>query len=308
MITAGTRGGGARDRWPRMPPAQHATARRAALACGVLSDMAPFPPRDWPPELPHPASAQRLMGGWVGATWRATLADGRDVVVKSCPYPAEVEADGYAALAGAGVPVPTVLGVAGTTIVTTFVSAAESDWSGLGAAVAGMHSTTGQRFGWHRDNRAGRFVQVNAWTDDWPTFFAVHRVRTHLADPAVPDEFRRRLHRACDGPIQARLPDHPPASLTHGDLWMGNIVDGRWLIDPEVSRTDRELDLANMLSSTTHRLPAEFWRAYTEVWPLPPDFEERRLVLGLHHRLLQVRHFGPARLADLDRDLGQLGW
>jgi hypothetical protein len=33
------------------------------------------------------------------------------VVVKRCPYPAEVEADGLRALAGTGAPVPAVLGV-----------------------------------------------------------------------------------------------------------------------------------------------------------------------------------------------------
>jgi RIO-like serine/threonine protein kinase len=41
------------------------------------------------------------------------LADGREVVVKRCPYAVEVEADGLAALDAAGAPVPAVLGVAG---------------------------------------------------------------------------------------------------------------------------------------------------------------------------------------------------
>ena len=89
-------------------------------------------------------------------TWRAELTDGRAVVVKQCPYPAEIEADGFAALAAAGVPVPDVLGVAGRTLVMQFVQGTP-DWPAVGAAVAGMHRTTGPRYGWHRDNRAGRF-------------------------------------------------------------------------------------------------------------------------------------------------------
>lgn len=262
---------------------------------------------DWPDGLPVVRSATRLPGGWVGATWRATLADGADVVVKRCPYPAEVEADGYAALAAAGVPVPPVLAARGRTLVMRFVHGSP-DWSAVGAAIAGMHRSTGPRYGWHRDNRAGRYPQPNGWADDWPTFFVANRVRAHLADPAVPAAFRQRLERACDGPIQSMLPARPPASLTHGDLWRGNVIDGRWVIDPEVSYADRELDLAYMLMSERRPLPAEFWAAYQEVWPIPPDFQSRRRVLGLHHRLLQVRHFGAPQLETLHADLAALGW
>lgn len=272
------------------------------------SDAEPtFAPGRWPDGVPAPVSAELLRGGWVGTTWRVTLAGGLVVVVKQCPYPADVEADGFAALAGAGVPVPEVLGVAGSTLVMQFVRG-EPDWAGVGDAIARMHRCTADRYGWHRDNRAGRFLQPNAWADDWPTFYAERRIRTHLGDPSVPAELRLRLERACDGPIQQLLPARPPASLTHGDLWRGNIVDGRWVIDPEVSHADRELDLAYMRSSRTDPLPREFWEAYEAQWPIPDDFTERELVLGLHHRLLQVRHFGASRLATLDRELTALGW
>ena len=98
------------------------------------------------------------------------------------------------------------------------------------------------------------------------------------------------------------LPDNPAVSLTHGDLWRGNVVDGRWVIDPEVSFADRELDLACMRMSEEHPLPTEFWAAYQQAWPIPPDFETRRRVLGLHHRLLQVRHFGDPQLTTLHAD------
>jgi fructosamine-3-kinase len=262
---------------------------------------------DWPVGLPTVSSVVRLTGGWIGRTWHATLTDGREVVVKQCPYEADVEVDGFAALAAAGVPVPEVLGSEGATLVMQFVRG-DADWSALGGAIARMHRHTDRRYGWHRDNRAGRFVQQNSWADDWPTFFVENRVRRHLADPSVPASFRIRLERACDGPIQAMLPEHPLASLTHGDLWLGNIVDGRWVIDPEVSFADRELDLANMLSSSEHPFPGEFWDAYQQEWPIPSDFESRRRVLGLHHRLLQVRHFGASQLATLDADLTSLGW
>ncbi len=248
-----------------------------------------------------------LGGGWVGRTARGTLADGRDVVVKQTPYPAALEADGLTALARAGVRTPGILAAVGTTLVLEYVQGPH-DWTGLGLAIARMHRLSGERYGWHQDNRAGRFVQPNDWSDDWPTFFVNQRVRPHLDDPQVPAEFRIRLERACDGPIQALLPATPVASLTHGDLWVGNTVDGRWVIDPEVSFADRELDLAYMRAAGDNPLPSQFWAAYEAEWPIPDDFEERRLVLLLHHRLLQVRHFGARGLAGLERDLTALGW
>lgn len=261
----------------------------------------------WPAGLPAPVTLEPLGGGWVGHTRLATLSDGRRVVVKDCPYPAAVEADGLAALRRAGVPTPEVLAVADTRLVLEYLDG-PPDWAGLGTAVARMHRCTGPRYGWHLDNRGGRFVQPNGWLDDWPTFFAEHRVRTHLSDPAIPAAIVTRLQRACDGPIQESLPSRPVPSLTHGDLWLGNTVAGRWVIDPEVSFADRELDLSCMLGSSTHPFPPEFWEAYEHDWPIPDDFDDRRRVLGLHHRLLQVRHFGdrsvPALLADLDT----LGW
>ena len=155
---------------------------------------------------------------------------------------------------------------------------------------------------------AGRFLQPNAWMDDWPTFFVERRIRTHLTDPALSPELRFRLERACDGPIQEMLPGHPPASLTHGDLWRGNIIDGRWVIDPEVSYADRELDLAYMQMSATDPLPSEFWSAYLAELPFPEGYEQRRRVLELHHRLLQVRHFGEQSVEDLDALLRAHGW
>jgi len=261
----------------------------------------------WPSSLPRMMEASVLDGGWVGTTLQGALADGRKVVVKRSGFPAEIEADGLAALARAGVPTSKVLAAWGDVLVLEHVHGSP-DWGGLGLAIARMHQVTGERYGWHLDNRAGRFLQPNGWSSDWPSFFTENRVRTHLSDPNLPVDFRRRLEYACDGPIQQLLTGPSVPSLTHGDFWVGNTVDGCYVIDPEVSFADRELDLAYMLMPSRRCLPPEFWEAYLGEWPLADGFDDRRLVLGLHHRLLQVRHFGTAQLADLDRDLHALGW
>ncbi len=265
---------------------------------------------DWPPGLPALVSSAPLRGGLVCAVVGGRLADGRDVVVKRCPYPAEVEADGLAALAAAGAPVPAVLAAHGRVLVLDRVGdgtdPTPADWTRLGRAVARLHRTVGPRYGWHRDNSGGRIAQVNRWCDDWPTFFVEHRVRVHLTDPAVPDGLRRRLERACAGPLPALLPVHPPASLTHGDLWAGNVVDARWLVDPAVAHTDRELELAFLDMSAG--LPAEFHAGYRAEWPPDPGYPHRRPALQLHKLLVNLRHFGDRYVPRIEAVLDGYGW
>lgn len=260
---------------------------------------------DWPADLAPPVREQPLDGGYIGRTTRATLADGRIVVVKRCPYPAMQEADGLRALATAGVPVPTILGLGARTLVLEYLSG-RPDWSMLGRAVGRLHRFTSDRFGWPIDNYAGRFRQDNTWTADWPTFYTERRVLYHLSQADVPDELRVRIRRACAGPLPELLRPNPPASLTHGDLWSGNMIDGRWLVDPAVGHADRELDLAYL--SLSGDLPPEFMNAYRDEYPIEPDFEERRPALLLHKHLVNVRHFGDRILPRLAATLDHYGW
>jgi fructosamine-3-kinase len=261
---------------------------------------------DWPPGLPPLEDGGPLAGGFICRTTLGRLADGRAVVVKRCPYPAEVEADGLTALAAAGAPVPAVLGVGERVLVLERVGG-PPDWPGLGRAIAALHRSTGDRFGWHRDNFQGMTVQSNGWSDDWPSFYVERRVRVHLTDPRVPEPLRRRLERACDGALPALLRPRPPASLTHGDLWSANVVEGRWLVDPAVSFADRELELAYMQLSNS--LPAELLAAYLEAWPPDPGYERRRPALQLHKFLNNIRHFGPDRYVPrIEAVLDGYGW
>ena len=258
----------------------------------------------WPAELPPLVDATPLPGGLICTVLAGRLADGRAVVVKRCPYAAEIEADGLAALAAAGAPVPAVLAAVDDLLVLERV-AGPPDWAGLGRAVARLHRATGPRFGWHRDNSGGRIVQHNGWHDEWPTFFVENRVRVHLTDPAVPAALRRRLDRACAGPLPELLPARPPASLTHGDLWSGNVVGGRWLVDPAVAYVDRELELAFLDMAD---LPAAFHDAYRAAWPPDPGYPRRRAALQLHKLLVNLRHFGERYVPRIEAVLDGYGW
>lgn len=253
-------------------------------------------------------STSTVQGGYICSTQRAILADGRDVVIKRCPYPADQEAEGLMSLRAAGVRTPGIVGVGAKVLVLEFVESigGQPDWADFGRAVARMHRHTGEQFGWHQDNYAGRFPQDNRWCTDWPTFYAQRRVLGHLAHADVPAPLRRRVERACAGPLPALLRAHPPASLTHGDLWAGNVIAGRWLVDPAVSYADRELDLAYMRLSPD--LPPELFDAYEAEWPIDPGFEERRPALQLHKLLVNVRHFGPRFLPRIEATLDGYGW
>jgi fructosamine-3-kinase len=181
------------------------------------------------------------------------------------------------------------------------------DWPVLGRAIARLHRSTGSRFGWHRDNFQGMTVQHNGWSDDWPRSYVERPLRVHLADPKVPAPLRRRLERACDGPLLALLRPRPPASLTHGDLWSANVVEGRWLVDPAVSFADRELELAYMQLSNS--LPRELFEAYNDEWPPDPGYEQRRPALQLHKFLNNIRHFGADRYVPrIEAVLDGYGW
>lgn len=244
-------------------------------------------------------------GGSICEVWRTETRDGRKVVVKQTPYPAEVEADGLEALAAAGAPVPEVLRAEGDLLVLELVSGSP-DWEGLGRAVAQLHADVDDTFGWHADNRIGPLVQDNTEAASWTAFFAERRIRPHLYAPALPDAVRSRLAAALDGPLQDLLDTDPPASLVHGDLWSGNVVDGRWLIDPAVHRADREFELA--FAEVFGGFHRDFHAAYAEAWPLPEGWQRRRPALQLYHLLVHVRLFGAGYVSAVTSRLDALGW
>ncbi|HEY0001030.1 MAG TPA: phosphotransferase, partial [Actinoplanes sp.] len=127
-------------------------------------------------------AAAELTGGGFAAVWGATLADGREVVVKVGPPPSArllayekgavpAEAEYYDLIHEhvPGVPVPEVLAVAPEWTITTRLPGrllTEGDAprarADLGAAVARIHTVTGSRFGFTGDRPSG---------GDWPTAF-----------------------------------------------------------------------------------------------------------------------------------------
>lgn len=242
------------------------------------------------------------MAAWSSIT--REFRNGRPVVVKTTEYDARLEADGLRSLAEAGAPVPTIISVDTHRLVLEEVGG-PADWEGLGRALARCHRASADRYGYHIDNVIGPLPQSNRWDGSWSNFFIEQRLSPYLGD--LPAELGDRIRARIDsGHLEALLEHGQLPSLVHGDLWSGNIVDGRWLIDPAVHYADRELDLA--FAAVFGGIPNVMWEAYREVWPLDDGWEERRPLLQLYHLLVHVRLFGGGYVRMVAERLTALGW
>lgn len=179
-------------------------------------------------------SAQPLAGGGFAAVWRATLADGRDVVLKVGPEPGvallEYE-DGliaaeatYLRLVGSAAPVATVLFADDDRVITTFLpgipltdldAPADQVRHDLGAAVARIHRITGTVFG---------YTGSRPHADSWPAAFA-EIMESLLRDGQrwgveVPAGRIRGAIARCEPDLRrVTVP-----ALVHFDLWDGNVL------------------------------------------------------------------------------------
>lgn len=262
-------------------------------------------PPPLPAGLPAVRHAERMTGGQIDDVWDVTLDDGRRVVVKRTRAPATFEVEGLAALAAAGAPVPAVLAHEPHLVVMEHTSG-EPDWSTLGRRVASLHRTTGERFGWHRDNVLGPLPQRNEPSADWPAFYAEHRIVPYLHLDDLPNAVAGRLERATGGPMRDLLAHDATPSLIHGDLWSGNVVDGSVLVDPAVYHADREVELA--YADLFGGFPDPFWEGYLDAWPLDDGWEQRRPALQLYNLLVHVAVFGERYVPPVVERLDGLGW
>ncbi len=252
-------------------------------------------------------SVEPAPGGLAATAGLARRRDGTSVFVKAfAEAPSDhvfaTEAEGLAALReDGGAATPDVVLVTPSVLVLEALHPRPADeefWVRLAHVVARLHTTTTHdRFGWHQDGWLGRRRQVNTWTEDGFAFFAQHRLLRWLGEPRVDEalgsEGRAALERLCE-----RLPELlpvRPACLTHGDLWMGNVLataDGRpALIDPAASYTWADVDLAHLWTTAPPPEARAFFDLYAELTGLDAGWRDRMPILQLRQHLAVVAQY-----------------
>jgi fructosamine-3-kinase len=252
---------------------------------------------------------RQLTGGDIHTTWLVIRQDGSQVVVKTTgdipPQMFAVEAEGLQAIRASGAMyAPVVVAVSSTHLVMeALVPRQPRDpeppqfWERAGRALAGMHRTPHERFGWHRDGWLGLLPQHNDWADDGYQFYAEQRLLRYLPEPgvcAVLDGAQRGAIERIAGRLPELVPPMRPV-LTHGDLAPGNILatpDGRAaLIDPAASYGWPEVDISMIYCLRGQVVPDRYFAAYEEVSPLQPGWRERAPLIYLRELLSLLAHF-----------------
>ena len=265
-------------------------------------------------------------GGSISNSARGRLADGRTVLVKwnsgALPGLFRTERLGLELLrATETLRVPAVLAQAEASqddpafIVLEWLGqgvptsgAAEA----LGRGLAALHRVTAKSYGLDHDNYIGANPQPNRQSGDWVTFFREQRLgfqlelarRNGYLTPARARWLEKLLARLGDW-----LPQQPPASLLHGDLWGGNWLTTSAgepaLIDPAVYYGHREAELA--FTELFGGFPAAFYRAYQGDWSLEAGYDERKEIYNLYHLLNHLNLFGEGYGGRVDAILRRFG-
>jgi protein-ribulosamine 3-kinase len=159
----------------------------------------------------------------------------------------------------------------------------------LGRGLAAVHRCQGDAFGFAVATYCGATRQENAGCSSWVEFYGERRIlplvkmlegagRFGAAERRVFDRLRERLPEL--------LPQGPPPSLIHGDLWSGNVMAtarGPAVFDPACAYGDREMEFG--ITTLFGGFAPEFFAAYEEAWPLPAGWRDRNPLYQLYHLL-----------------------
>ena len=245
-------------------------------------------------------------GAGGAGTYRVSLLDGGNVFVKATggqdPEFLASEAAGLRWLREAeGVPVPEVLGLSDSLLVTTWITPGRATQEGaeeFGRQLATLHARGAQSFGASWPGFIGALPMDNTEEEEWSGFYTRRRVLPYLRAAvergAIDADGAAVIERVCDRIEDLAGPPELPARI-HGDLWAGNIhwdTRGRaWLIDPAAHGGHRETDLAMMALFEPPHLDTII-AAYDEVHPLDDDWRERVGLHQLHPLLVHAVLFG----------------
>jgi len=228
----------------------------------------------------------------------------------------DAEARGLAALAASRtLRVPRVLAVGTRGIVLEDLGTgrpSDDDWERAGAALARMHATTSDHFGFDADGWCGDSPQDNTRDADGYRFFAERRLLPQgtraAASGLLEANDRHALDRVCDR-LADLIPKAPPA-LVHGDLWIANL---HACANRELALIDAgavhhgwaEADLAML--TLFGEPPPTFFAAYETESGADASWRERAPLYNLYHLLNHLNLFGASYLGAVRAVLRRYG-
>ncbi|CTQ55848.1 Fructosamine-3-kinase [Roseibium album] len=247
----------------------------------------------------------QLHGGGLSEVVRLSMASGHTFVAKTGRYP-EREADMLRAMIAAGANAPAPIKSSSSILILEdlgpSVPGSERCWQQLGETLRTLHASTGDSYGWEDDYAFGPVQIRNRRFANWAEFWIENRLLVDVDQ--LPEAIVQRLS-AAKPVIRNALPDTPPASLLHGDLWSGNVHftdEGKaWLIDPACFFGHAEVDLAMLTLFGSP--PGRFWSAYG---PLDNGWQIRRNIYQLWPALVHLRLFGDGYRSLVERLLSGL--
>jgi fructosamine-3-kinase len=266
---------------------------RAALAAALGQEVAGLEP---------------IPGGDLNRAYRATLAGGARVFVKTAPdaapgaYAAEAAGLRWLGEVEGGLPVPEVLAVGEDFLALEWVDGGgRADEAQLGRGLATVHGAGAARAGELPGGGdayvLGPLTLPNAPRDDWPSFYAESRLlplARMAAERGALDHSGVLAVEAVAARIHELAGPAEPHARLHGDLWSGNVhagADGRpWLIDPAAYGGHREVDLAML--SLFGAPGAKFYDNYDAVRPRADGQAERVALYQLLPLLVHAVLFG----------------
>jgi len=166
----------------------------------------------------------------------------------------------------------------------------------LGRGLVQLHRKTASVFGFHHSNYCGTTIQDNIWTDNWPEFYAEHRIWAlvqQIKSTRGMSSEELKIYEKLVAKMPKLLAHQTVPSPIHGDLWSGNYMysaNGPALIDPACSYADREMELGMM--QLFGGFSSRVWEAYQEEFQLPEGWRHRMRLYQLYHILNHYLLFG----------------
>ena len=176
-------------------------------------------------------------------------------------------------------------------------------WEDFGEKMAMLHQNTNKEFGFNNSNYIGSLPQPNEWCASAIEFYISQRLNPQFKIASVNGYSFKNL-----GTFNKKLEEIIPkedASLIHGDLWNGNyIVDSNGhacLIDPSVSYSHREMDIAMMHLFGGYS--QVLFNIYNEIFPLQGEWKSRLDIWQLYYLLVHLNLFGSSYYGSVEKIL-----